>query len=307
MSMTVQKGLISKIERFSLHDGPGIRTLVVTKGCPLKCLWCSSPHTQSSKPEILYIKSNCAGCGICVEVCENHTITLSKENAVIKADPSCCRHCGKCVSACVRHARELSGRYYTPEELLKEVEKDEAFYRRSGGGITVGGGEPTLQAGFTEKFLSLCRSRLFHTAMETCALAPWDKFSRLLGELDLVYIDLKHMDEKIHQEWTGASNLVILENIEKAARRHDVIVRIPVVPGFNDSRDNIFQSAKFVKILGKRIVRLELLPYHLFGIHKYEELARSYHLEYLKPPTDEHMTLLRDIARDAGIDVEIGG
>ncbi len=305
--MSVQRGLISKIERFSLHDGPGIRTLVVTKGCPLKCLWCSSPYTQSPKPEILYIKSHCRDCRACLTVCKNQAISLDETDTSVKTDRTRCLACGACAAACVHHARELSGRYYTPDELLKEVEKDEAFYRRGGGGVTVGGGEPTQQTVFMEEFLSLCRSHFFHTAMETCALAPWDKFSRLLGELDLVYIDLKHMNEKIHQEWTGASNRVILENIEKAARQREIVVRIPVVPGFNDSGENISQSAKFLKALGNRIMRLELLPYHPFGIHKYEELGRAYALESTRPPTDEHMKRLRDIARNAGIVVEIGG
>lgn len=171
----------------------------------------------------------------------------------------------------------------------------------------MGGGEPMLQAGFVEEFLSLCRSRFFQTAMETCALASWNTFSRLLGGLDLVYIDLKHMDEKAHQEWTGASNLLILENIGKAARQQDVIVRIPVVPGFNDSVENIFQSAEFLKALGNHIVRLELLPYHLFGIHQYDELERACLLKSMQPPTDGHMKRLRDIARDTGIKAEIVG
>jgi pyruvate formate lyase activating enzyme len=305
--MTVQKGLIHKIERFSLHDGPGIRTLVVMKGCPLKCLWCSSPYTQSPNPEILHIKARCQGCGRCIVVCPKQAITSTAVGVPVKTDRSQCIGCGECIMACAKQARELSGRYFTAEELLREVEKDSAFYRRSGGGITVGGGEPTMQAGFVGEFLSLCRSHFFHTAMETCALSSWGKLAPLLSCLDLVYIDLKHMDEMRHIEWAGVSNRFILENIRKAARQNQVILRIPVILGFNDSTENISQSARFAKELGNNILRLELLPYHQFGIHKYEELDRSYMLELTEPPSDEHMSKLRDVARSVGVDAEIGG
>lgn len=164
-----------------------------------------------------------------------------------------------------------------------------------------------MQAAFVAGFLSLCRENHFHTAMETCAFAPWERFAPLLERLDLVYIDLKHMDDETHRAWTGVSNRRILENLERAARQNEVIVRIPVVPGFNDSVDNISQSAKFVKSLGNHVARLELLPYHLFGFHRYAELERAYPLSSLPPLPDGHMETLRDQARKAGIAVEIGG
>jgi pyruvate formate lyase activating enzyme len=193
------------------------------------------------------------------------------------------------------------------EELFREVEKDEAFYRRSGGGITVGGGEPTMQAAFVGEFLSLCRSHYFHTAMETSALTSWEKLAPLLDSLDLIYIDVKHMDDSRHVQWTGVSNRVILENIRRAARENHLILRIPVIPGFNDSAENISASAKFVKELGNNVVRLELLPYHPFGIHKYGELERLYPLESATPPPDGHMEELRGMVRSFGVDCEIGG
>ncbi|HOC46873.1 MAG TPA: glycyl-radical enzyme activating protein [Syntrophorhabdaceae bacterium] len=305
--MNLRKGFIHKIERFSLHDGPGIRTLIVMKGCPLSCRWCSSPHTQSPKPEILYIKTRCQGCGLCLAACENGAITLDEINALVKTDHSRCIGCGNCVLSCPNRARELSGRYYTAEEMLREVEKDAAFYRRSGGGITVGGGEPTMQADFAGEFISLCRSHCIHTAMETSAYTAWEKLSPLLSCLDLVYIDLKHMDENRHHAWTGVPNKLIIESIKRAANVIPLILRVPVIPGFNDSVENISKTADFARELGRNLLRLELLPYHRYGIHKYEELARSYTLESLKPPSDEHMSKLRDIARTAGIDCEIDG
>lgn len=305
--MTVQQGLIAKIERFSLHDGPGIRTLIVTKGCPLKCRWCSSPYTQSAKPEVLYIASRCLGCGACGTACPSQAITRDDASASVKTDRAVCIGCGACVSACPNSARELCGRYYTPEALFSEVAKDEAFYRRSGGGVTIGGGEPSMQAGFVRAFLSLCQSHLMHTAMETCAQAPWETFAPLLDGLDLVYIDLKHMDAKRHLEWTGVSNRIILENMQKAARQNDMIVRIPVIPGFNDDDDNIAKSAAFIQSLGNRVLRLELLPYHLLGISHYAELDRDDALSALAPPAEKHMERLCGIAESFGIETEIGG
>ena len=303
----MRKGIISRIERFSLHDGPGIRTLVVMKGCPLECLWCSSPYTQNADPEILYIRRQCKGCGACIKACPNGAISATADHTQVKMDRALCRGCGACVAVCPNRARELSGRHYTAEELFREVERDAAFYRRSGGGITVGGGEPTLQAEFVGDFLSLCRSHFFHTAMETSALTAWDRLAPILSHLDLLYIDLKHMNESRHLEWTGASNGLILENIRRAAQVCQLILRVPVVPGFNDSADNIAATARFAKDLGNLFLRLELLPYHQFGIHKYDELDRAYLLESLEPPSDSHMAQLQDIARSIGIDVQIGG
>lgn len=305
--MNIHKGLLHKIERFSLHDGPGIRTLVVMKGCPARCRWCSSPHTQNPKPEILYIKRHCRGCGRCQAACENGAIVLDAIGNPVKTDRSLCIGCGKCVLSCPNQARELSGQYYTTEDLFQEVEKDVAFYRRSGGGITVGGGEPAMQVEFVYEFLTLCRSHCLHTAMETSACTAWEKLSPLFFCLDLVYIDLKHMDENRHCEWTGVSNNLILENIRRAADISPLTLRVPVVPGFNDSAENISETANFASKLGRNLLRLELLPYHNYGIHKYEELDRAYTLESLKPPSEEHLMRLRSIARSVGIDCEIGG
>lgn len=305
--MTASKGLIHKIERASLHDGPGIRTLVIMKGCPLRCLWCSSPYTQATKPEVLYIASQCTGCGRCIDACPENAITRSADGTLLQTDRSLCTGCGTCIAACVNGARQISGRYYSVDELLHEVEKDAAFYRRSGGGVTVGGGEPTMQADFVAEFLKQCRGLLIHTAMETCALTSWEKMALLIEQLDLVYIDLKHMDDTLHRQWTGASNQGILNNIRRAAETNQIILRIPLVPGFNDSPENISASADFAKELGKNLLRIELLPYHQFGMHTYTELERDYEIESIEPPTEEHIENLRDIVRAKGVVAEIGG
>lgn len=305
--MDIGRGFIHAIERFSFHDGPGIRTLVVMKGCPLRCRWCSSPHTQSFKPEILHIKSRCRGCGRCLAVCKNEAIAPGAIDAPVNIDRSRCTACGTCVSSCPNRARELSGQYYTAEELLRECEKDAVFYRRSGGGITVGGGEPSVQTEFVGEFLALCRSHALHTALETSAFTSWEELSSLLSSLDLVYIDVKHTDENRHHAWTGVSNRLVLENIKSAANVRPLILRVPVIPGFNDTVENILKTAGFARELGRNLLCLELLPYHGYGIHKYEELDRAYPLTSLKPPSNEDMSRLQDIARSVGIDCRISG
>lgn len=301
------KGLIHTIERFATHDGPGIRTLVVMKGCPLHCRWCSSPYTQSARPEILYTADQCRGCGSCAAQCPEHAVTISHESGKAVLDRSLCKGCGICVDACVHHAREISGRYFTPPALFKEVEKDAVFYRRSGGGVTVGGGEPTQQAEFVGSFLELCRAHGIHTAIETCAMTSWERLEPLLNRLDLVHMDLKHMDADRHRAWTGVSNDVILDNIRRTARQNELILRIPVIPGFNDGDDNISESAKFAGTLGRNLLRLELLPYHQLGIHRYAELERTYPLESVEPLPEERMQQLQEIASSYNTVVEISG
>jgi pyruvate formate lyase activating enzyme len=303
----MQEGLISRIERFSLHDGPGIRTLVVVKGCPLKCQWCSSPNTQSPDPEILYISGHCQGCGLCIAACPKQAISPLTGLHQVKTDRALCCGCGVCAVACPNRAREISGRFYTVNELFQEVEKDAAFYRRSGGGVTVGGGEPTMQADFVGEFLRLCRNRHIHTVMETSAFAPWTKLAPLVDCLDLIYIDIKHMEGGRHIELTGVPNRLTLENIRHVSQICEVILRLPIVPGLNDSVVNVLSTARFAKNLGKNLLRLELLPYHQFGMHCYAELDRSYGLPETRPPSDDHMDRLRETARSVGINVEIGG
>lgn len=305
--MKETKGIISKIERFSVHDGPGIRTLVVLKGCPLSCRWCSSPYTQKPAAEILYIRSHCQVCGACIPICSSQAIELDTVNHITKTNRSDCVGCGACVSACPNQARELSGFEISAEELFTEVDKDAAFFRRSGGGVTVGGGEPTAQSDFLRAFLTICRENYIDTAMETTALTSWQNLESLLKLLDRVYIDLKHMNTDLHKEWTGVPNKVILENIRKTAESYPVILRIPVVPGFNDSEENILESAQFAKSLGNNLLRLELLPYHPFGIHKYLELERIYTLEDVEAPSEATMEKLSQIVRGLGLDAQIGG
>ncbi len=299
-------GLVYGLERFAIHDGPGIRTLVYMKGCPLTCLWCSSPHTQKKAPEILHNNMICQKCGLCVQICEVGAIKFSEEEGPI-FNRKICQTDGRCVEACPNQALELAGKPMTPEELFQEVDKDSPFYRRSKGGVTVGGGEPTMQHEFVKEFLKKCKQRYIHTAIETCGYVKWEYLESLLQYLDLVYIDIKHMDATVHKEITGVSNEIILENARKVSVVRPMIVRIPVVPGCNDSDENIAATAKFAGELGENLIRIDLLPYHLFGSQTYSRLGRVYKLEGVQPPSDDRMQRLKELVESLGVKAQIGG
>jgi len=300
------KGFVYNVQRFAIHDGPGIRTLVYMKGCPLKCLWCSSPQSHEALPEILYIELHCKKCGRCVETCPIEVITLSEEEGV-KIDRELCTGCGQCVEACPNQALELVGNYVTVKELFQEVNKDSPFYRRSNGGVTIGGGEPTMQHEFVTEFLKKCKQQYIHTAIETCGYVKWEHLEKLLEYLDLVHFDIKHMDALVHKELTGVSNELILENARRVSTIHPMIIRIPVVPGCNDSDDNILATARFATELGENLKRIELLPYHKFGSQTYARIGKAYKLEDVEPPSDGPMKRLQEIVESCGVRAQIGG
>jgi pyruvate formate lyase activating enzyme len=300
------KGLVYDLQRFAIHDGPGIRTLVYMKGCPLKCLWCSSPQTQKAKPEILHNELNCKKCGGCIDVCPVHVITISDEDGII-IDRELCSDCGECVEFCPNQALKLIGYHTTFEELFQDINKDSPFYRRSNGGVTVGGGEPSMQLDFVIAFLKRCKQNYINTAIETCGYVKWDNMEKLLKYVDLVYLDIKHMDPKVHKELTGVSNELILENAKKISMINPMIIRIPVIPGCNDSDDNITATARFAFDLGENLKRIELLPYHKFGTQTYSQLGEDYKLTDVEPPSDDHMTRLKEIIESCRVKAQIGG
>ena len=301
-----RKGFIYGLERFAIHDGPVIRTLIYMKGCPLKCLWCSSPQTQKSKPEILYNEVNCKLCGRCVEVCPIEGITIS-ENEGLKIKRELCTSCDECIEICLNQGLTRIGEYVTVEELFQDINKDSPFYRRSNGGVTVGGGEPTLQIDFVTAFLKRCKKVYINTAIETCGYVKWDKMEELLKYVDLVHIDIKHMDPTVHKEITGVSNELILENARKISTIKPMIIRIPVIPGVNDSDDNIENTARFAFELGENLKRIELLPYHKFGTQTYSRIGMEYKLKDVEPPSDDHMIKLKEIVESCGVKAQIGG
>ena len=299
-------GLVYDIQKFAIHDGPGIRTLVYMKGCPISCPWCSSPQTQRACFEIMHIELECKMCGRCVEVCPPRAITLSEE-AGWRVNRQLCTACGDCVDACPNQALSLAGKWMTVEELFHVVNKDSSFYRRSNGGVTVGGGEPTMQPEFVAEFLKRCMQSYIHTAIETCGYVKWEQLEKILEYVDLVYIDIKHMDSIVHRELTGVSNEIILQNISRVSAIRPAIIRIPTVPGYNDSDDNMLNTARFATKLGENLQRIELLPYHKFGTQTYNRIGREFELANVEPPSDDYMQRLKKIVESEGVNAEIGG
>ncbi|TET17287.1 MAG: glycyl-radical enzyme activating protein [Dehalococcoidia bacterium] len=298
-------GLVFNIQRFSIHDGPGIRTLVFMQGCSLACKWCCNPEGQKSYPQLRFISVKCVGAdkcrAPCVEACPEGAITLSEEGKA-QTDRKLCANCGKCAEACLYGARTILGKRMTVEEVLDEVEKDRLFYNRSGGGITVGGGEPLMQFEFVLQLLKRCKERFLHTALETCGHAPGEHLKQISEYVDLMYYDIKHMDPARHKELTGVSNELILSNARRVLSGEvncEVIVRTAIIPGSNDSEDNIEATARFVAESGGKM--MELLPYHGLGSSKYRQLGMEYELKDTRPPTDEQMERLRNIVESFGL------
>ncbi len=289
------KGIVFDIQRYSIHDGPGIRTTVFLKGCPLRCFWCQNPESQSKRLEVFLDKSKCTRCGKCVAVCSSGASTFGAESSVI--DRSVCTGCGKCVEACPNRARRLVGKSMTTEEVMREVLRDVKFYNNAGGGVTLSGGEPTAQPAFAVSILKSSKESGLHTAIETCGYTRWSTMEKLLEYTDLVLYDIKHLDLAKHRTGTGKpNNPFILENAKKIASLKPMRVRVPLIPGFNDSSEDIRAIISFVKKeLGS--VEIDLLPYNYLAEGKYDMLDVPY--VRLQAKDEAYVQGLRDIV--AGI------
>ena len=264
------KAMIFDIQRNSFVDGPGIRTTVFFKGCNLKCKWCHNPESQSAKRQMMFYADKCTGCGKCKEVCPNG----------LKS----CGFCGKCELYCPNDARKICGREYTVDEVFAEIVKDKSFYDNSGGGATFSGGECMLQPDFLCEILKKCKENGIHTAVDTAGNVPWEYFERILPYTDLFLYDVKAISDELHKQGTGVSNRLILENLEKLSGRKDIIVRIPLIGGFNDSETEVSGIAEFLKHI--KCKKVEILPYHAMGEHKYEALNMA-HEKYYVPDNIE--------------------
>lgn len=286
----MEKGVIFNIQRYSIHDGPGIRTTVFLKGCPLKCFWCQNPESQVIKPEIFLDRKKCTLCGRCIVVCPTGATSLSKESLAIER--SACTGCRKCVEVCPNEARRLVGRNVTVDEVIRHVLRDVRFYENSGGGVTLSGGEPTAQPHFALSILKKCKGAGLHTAFDTCGYVSWTMMKKLLDHTDLVLYDLKHMDPKKHYEATGKDNRLILRNVKRIAGHKPLRIRVPIIPGFNDTPGEIRAIAHFVK-KALNSAPIDLLPYNRLGENKYELLERNY--SPLQSQEDSHMKALESI------------
>ncbi len=303
----MENGTIFNIQRNQIHDGPGIRTIVFLKGCPLRCAWCSNPESQRIKPELFYYGSKCTLCGKCIEACPNNASKIIKGTMII--DRTICNNCDsirKCVDACPNSARQIRGQETSVNDIVKQVEKDRNYYFISGGGATIGGGEPLFQPEFTVNLLQSCRKKGFHTAIETSGNCRWADLEKVLHCTDWVFYDLKLIDNLEHKKYTGMPNDIILANARKLSeaidsRQTHLTIRIPIVPGYTDSMDNIMGITKFVKDHVKAAIEIEILSYHSYGFGKYEALGRKYDLTATKSVPEEKMLEIKDLIEIQGI------
>lgn len=295
---------IINIQKYSIHDGPGIRTTVFFKGCPLNCLWCHNPESQNPRREIMFFKERCTSCGTCVKGCAPKAIKFIEGYPVV--DKCKCSLCGKCSDFCLSNARELVGKDITVKHLMSEIIKDEVFYEESNGGVTFSGGEPLIYADYLKNVLKFCKDKDIHTTIDTSGYAPWEQFEKIINNVDLILFDIKHMNNEKHLKYTGVSNHVILENLKKLSERgSNIYIRMPIIAGVNDDDENITKAVDFLSKLN--IIQVNLLPYHKMGMDKYRRLNMQYKLSGEETPTEEAMNQVAEKFKKAGIKIKIGG
>jgi len=300
-------GLIFDIKKYALHDGPGIRSTVFLKGCPLECRWCCNPESRSFEPEIMWLEGNCINCNLCIEICPENAV-LSEEDGHKQINSALCNICGKCIERCPGEALQLVGRRVTVEEVLREIEKDSVFYQRTGGGLTLSGGEPLAQPDFAHELLRQYKKNGgIHTAIETCGHVDWKILEAIIEFTDLVYYDIKHMDTGEHKRFTGAGNELILENLQKAAKAvKRLIVRFPLIPGCNDTDDNLEKTAKFLNSQPD-VNDVEILPYHRLGEPKYARMGKEYKMKGKNKISREKLNAARSILGSRGLKIWVEG
>jgi len=297
------RGCIFDIQRFSIQDGPGIRTTVFFKGCPLTCWWCDNPESQSPLPQLIYMAHLCQRCYKCVEVCPNRAVQVRSDGS-LGIDRGLCQACGRCVEVCLAEARHISGRMMTVGEVVEIVRRDAPFYRNSGGGVTASGGEATSQPIFLSNLFQECQKRGYHTALDTCGYVKWEVLEPILAHVDLVLFDVKHTDPELHKKLTGVSNELILENARRiVAKGVTLILRVPLIPGCNDSEQNIRDIARFALELGS--VEVNLLPYHKFGLKKYEALGLEYKLRDAEALKEEEVEAFTRLIQSYGVRAQV--
>ena len=293
-------GNIFQIQRWSLHDGEGVRSTVFLKGCPLRCRWCANPESWNSNPEVLYFPDRCSGCGQCAQVCETGAITLEDGNLNGFERARCCG-CNKCCEVCPTGARKKIGSTVTVEDVLKVIKRDAIFYRESGGGVTFSGGEPFAQSNFLRQLVTECSRIGIDTAVETSGYFDWEKVKDIFEFLDCVFVDIKHMDDETHKKLTGVSNRMILENITLMSQMHPkIILRVPLIEGVNTDEENIRRMCEFI-CQNTAVEGIELLPYHDLGKSKYSALGVGFN-PFITPDANK-IQEIKKIITDYGISI----
>lgn len=298
------KANVFNIQKFSIHDGPGIRTTVFFKGCPLKCLWCHNPESQNSDKQILFDSEKCVACGNCVNICAQDAIKM--QSNIPTTNTNLCNYCVQCEIYCINGARQIVGKEYSVEEVLNEVMKDKIFYEQSNGGVTVSGGEPLIYISFIEELLKKLKDKQVHTAVDTCGAVSFENIKRVSRYTDVFLYDIKLMNDVKHKEFIGVSNELILDNLIKLSMIHNnIILRMPIVEGVNADIDHIKATIDFIKKLN--IKKINLLPYHDIAKHKYKKLGINYEDNIMQKPTAEKMLIFKEIFTNEGYEVKIGG
>ena len=298
-------GLIFDIKKYSIHDGPGIRTTIFFKGCPLSCWWCHNPESQSSQREVILHENRCIRCGACIAACPQHAIAWLDGEPI--TDRAVCQRCGTCINECYAEVRQIVGREMTVDLVMAEIEPDLAFYDESQGGVTFSGGEPLLQRDFLLALLQACKANELHTAIDTSGFASWETFDQIRPFTDLFLYDLKLIDDDRHREFTGVTNQPILRNLQDlSALGHSIVIRIPIVPGLNDDDESIRQLAEFIAALPRRHP-IDLLPYHHIAVDKYLRLGRPYRLFEIRRPDTDRLNEIALRLQQFDLPITIGG
>jgi len=298
-------GIIFDISRYAIHDGPGIRTTVFFKGCPLSCWWCHNPESMASQPQVAMREDRCIRCGRCIDGCPNGAITL--EEGAPTTDPALCRQCLECTRLCYAEAREVVGRTMTVDEVMTEIEKDIPFFDESGGGVTFSGGEPLMQPAFLLRLLEECGRLEIHRTIDTSGHASRDLLLKASEQTDLFLFDVKHMDAGVHRHYTGVSNQTILENLRAlSARPVPIRVRFPVIPGVNDTPEHARQMGSFLRQL-PGVNHVDLLAYHDVMRSKYQRFGLTWRMGPVPPPDPNRVRRIAETLSDFGLHVTIGG
>lgn len=300
----METAIITNIQKYSVHDGPGIRNTVFFKGCPLKCLWCHNPETQNYERQTMYDAEKCNGCQACIAGCPMSAISENADK--VSTDVDKCNFCETCLDYCLKCARAVAGKEYTVSALMKEIEKDQIFYEKSEGGVTLSGGEPMMHIDFVEKLVNRCFDKGISVVVDTCGYVPYENYQRINKKVSMYLYDLKQMDSEKHRKFTGVDNSLILENLMKLSRDGARInLRIPVIEGINADDESV---AAFLEMAKKiHVYKVNLLPYHNMGKDKYGRLDMVYDETSMKTPSTERMEWIKDEFQKNNFEVKIGG